>query len=295
MNLESVRIQNFRSFKDELIIFDDYNCFVGPNGAGKSTVMNALNVFFRQYKDSKTDLSKLVADDFHHKDTSQPISITVTFCGLSKEATTSLSNYVRQKKLVVTAQAEYDEGTERAEVKQFGSRLGITGFRVWFEAEKSKQPVKELKDIFNVLRKRSPEIATATTKVDMAKALNNYEALNPELCDLIPSEDQFYGVSKGANRLAPHLQWVFVSASKDLAEEAEESKDSALGQLLARAIRTKVNFAEKIGGLRNDLTRSYNQMLENEQVVLKSISNSLESKLKLWANGRFQAKCRLLV
>jgi len=40
MKLESVRIQNFRSFKDETINFDNYNCFVGPNGAGKSTVMN---------------------------------------------------------------------------------------------------------------------------------------------------------------------------------------------------------------------------------------------------------------
>ena len=64
MKLESVRIQNFRSFKDETINFDNYNCFVGPNGAGKSTVMNALNVFFRQHKDSKTDLSKLSVDDF---------------------------------------------------------------------------------------------------------------------------------------------------------------------------------------------------------------------------------------
>lgn len=50
MILESVRIQNFRTFKDETIHFDNYNCFVGPNGSGKSTVMNALNVFFVNIK-----------------------------------------------------------------------------------------------------------------------------------------------------------------------------------------------------------------------------------------------------
>jgi putative ATP-dependent endonuclease of OLD family len=206
MKIESVRIQNFRAFKDETIYFDNYNCFIGPNGAGKSTVMNALNVFFRQYKDSKTDLSKLSIDDFHHKDVSCPILITVTFPDLSESAKEALSDYIRQGKLIVTAKAEYDEGTERAEVKQYGNRLGMTQFREWFEADKSRLPAAELKQIFSNLRSQWPDIATASTKADMAAALNEYEANHPEKCSLIPSEDQFYGISKGANRLAPHIQ-----------------------------------------------------------------------------------------
>lgn len=290
MKLESVRIQNFRAFKDETIEFDNYNCFVGPNGAGKSTVINALNVFFRQHKDSKTDLSKLSADDFHHKNTADPISITVTFRDLSDEAKKDLADYVRQEKLVVTAQAEYDEGTERAEVKQYGNRLGMTEFKVWFEAEKSKTPAKELKEIFGQLREKWPGIPAASSKADMAAALNEFEASNPESCSLIPSEDQFYGVSKGANRLAPHLQWVFVSASKDFSEEAEESKNSALGQLLSRAIRAKVNFSQKVIDLKDGLRKSYQEMLDEEQGVLSNISDSLESKLKLWANPGATAK-----
>lgn len=67
MKIESIRIENFRSYKDETIFLDDYTCFVGPNGSGKSTIINALNVFFRQYKDTRNDLSKLTKDDFHHK------------------------------------------------------------------------------------------------------------------------------------------------------------------------------------------------------------------------------------
>ncbi|MDN3552031.1 ATP-dependent endonuclease [Halomonas almeriensis] len=290
MKLESVRIQNFRAFKDETIKFDNYNCFVGPNGAGKSTVINALNVFFRQHKDSKTDLSKLSADDFHHKNTSDPISITVTFRDLSDEAKKDLADYVRQEKLVVTAQAEYDEGTERAEVKQYGNRLGMTEFKVWFEAEKSKTPAKELKEIFGQLREKWPGIPAASSKADMAAALNEFEASNPDSCSLIPSEDQFYGVSKGANRLAPHLQWVFVSASKDFSEEAEESKNSALGQLLSRAIRAKVNFTQKVNELKDGVRQNYQEMLDEEQGVLSNISDSLESKLKLWANPSATAK-----
>lgn len=290
MKIESVRIQNFRTFKDETIFFDNYSCFVGPNGSGKSTVMNALNVFFRQYKDSKTDLSKLSIDDFHHKNVKEPISITVTFKDLSEQAKEELSDYVRQERLIVTAKAEFDEGTERAEVKQFGNRLGMTEFKVWFEAEKAKKSASELKQIFTELQSKWPEITKATAKADMANSLNEFESSHPEQCSLIPSEDQFYGVSKGANRLARHLQWVFVSASKDFSEEAEESKSSALGQLLSRAIRAKVNFSEKVSGLRDGLRKSYQTMLEEEQGVLSTISESLESKLKLWSNPSATAK-----
>ncbi|WP_443197812.1 AAA family ATPase, partial [Pseudoalteromonas sp. GABNS16H] len=37
MNISSIRIENFRAFKDETVEFGNYSCFVGPNGAGKST------------------------------------------------------------------------------------------------------------------------------------------------------------------------------------------------------------------------------------------------------------------
>lgn len=292
MKIESVKIKNFRTFADETIHFGEYTCLVGPNGAGKSTVLNALNVFFRQYTDSKTDLSKLSADDFHHKNTAEPIEITVTFSSLSPEAQESLSDYVRQGKLIVTARAEYDEGTERAEVRQYGNRLGIPAFREWFEAEKDKRSAVELKEVFAKLRTKWPGIDAASSKAAMADALRSFEANNPSECELIPSEDQFYGVTKGANRLAPHIQWVFVAASKDASQEAEESKNSALGQLLLRVVRSKVNFTTKVETLKSSLRAGYQEMLDAEQAALHGVSSSLERKLKLWANP--SATARLL-
>lgn len=40
MKIESVKIENFRSFKNETIVLDNYTCFVGSNGSGKSTFLN---------------------------------------------------------------------------------------------------------------------------------------------------------------------------------------------------------------------------------------------------------------
>ena len=99
MKIDSIRIENFRAFKDETISLNDYTCFVGRNGSGKSTILNALNLFFREMKDSKTDLVHLSKDDFHHKDVDSPIRVTLTFTDLSDAAEADLKDYVRQGKL----------------------------------------------------------------------------------------------------------------------------------------------------------------------------------------------------
>ena len=109
MRIESVRIENFRSFEDATVPFNDYSCLVGPNGSGKSTVLTALNVFFRESENLPTGPGQLELEDFHCKNISTPIRITVTFCDPSEEAQDDFSDYVRQEKLVVTAVATFDE------------------------------------------------------------------------------------------------------------------------------------------------------------------------------------------
>lgn len=289
MKIESLRIENFRAFKDETIDFDDYTSFVGPNGVGKSTVFHALNLFFRQSKDSQTDLLKLSANDFHHSNTSQPIKITVTFSSLSDQAKEDLADYVRQDKLIVTAIANYDSIIEKADVKQYGNRLGMEEFRKFFEADKNGAKAPELKEIFKSFREKYTEINSANSKADMISALHNYESKNPDKCILIPSEDQFYGVSRGVNKLESHIQWIFVPAIKDATEESEESTRSALGQLLARTVRSKVSFDERIRELRNNVRNEYQKLLDAEQETLDDISGSLQNRLANWAHPNITA------
>jgi len=289
MKIESIRIENFRAFKDEIIRFDDYTSFVGPNGVGKSTIFHALNLFFRQSKDSQTDLLKLSANDFHHTNVRNPIKVTVTFSSLSDQAKEDLADYVRQDKLIVTAIAHYDAITERAEVKQFGNRLGMEEFRKFFEADKSGVKASELKEIFKSFREKYSDISTANSKADMISALHEFENNNPENCTLIPSEDQFYGVSRGVNKLESHIQWIFVPAIKDATEESEESTRSALGQLLARTVRSKVSFDERIRDLRNNVREEYQKLLDAEQETLNEISSALQNRLANWAHPNITA------
>lgn len=290
MKIESVRIENFRAFKDVVVNFDDYTCFIGANGAGKSTVLNALNVFFRQFKDTKTDLIRLSVDDFHHKDTSNPIKITVTFNSLSKEAESDFSDYVRLGKLIISAVAEYDPITGRAEVKQKGSRLGFEDFKTYFIEDKNGAKVSELKEIYSTFQIKYPKLPKATTKADMTASLRQHEADNPTSCILIESADEFYGISKGANKLNQFIQWVYVPAVKDATEECHESKNSALGELLARTVRSKINFSDKIQDIKNKAQKEYQTILDGEQAALDEISSSLQNKLKAWAHPEASAQ-----
>jgi putative ATP-dependent endonuclease of the OLD family len=134
VRIESVKVTNLRCIKESLAHLDSYTCFVGPNGAGKSTVLCALNIFFRNVESAPTDLASLVAQDFHLQDVSKPVEITITFCELSTDAKQDFKEYVRQDQLVISAIAHFDPATGRAEVKQYGQRLGMELLKPFFKA-----------------------------------------------------------------------------------------------------------------------------------------------------------------
>ncbi len=292
MKIEKIRIENFRCFKDETIYFDNYISIIGPNGIGKSTIFHALNLFFRESKESKTDLVKLSVDDFHHNNTNEDIKITVTFSELSDKAKEDLSDYVRQNKLIVTAVATFDIAKEKAEVKQYGNRLAYEKFRVFFDAEKRGAKVSELKEIYKKLLSTHTDLRSESTKGNMITALREYESNRPEICTLIPSEDQFYGVSRGVNRLQAHVQWIFIPAVKDVTEEGEENSRSALGQLLARTVRNQVNFQENVQQLRKNVQIKYQEILDAEQETLDNLSLSLQRRLRNFAHPNVSASIK---
>ena len=284
MKIESVRIENFRSFEDAAVPFNNYACLVGPNGAGKSTVLTALNVFFRDSDNSPNNLSQLEKEDFHCKNTKAPIRITVTFTDLSEEAQKDFSHYFRQGQLVVRAEATFDEATGKAQVKQYGQRLGMAALGPFFKALEGNTKIDELKKIYSGLRETYTDLPAAGTKAAMETALRDLETTRVNECELIPSQAQFYGFSKGANLLERHVQWVYVPAVKDAASEQVETRSSALGKLLARTVRSKTKFDETVKTLRTQTQQEYQKLLDSSQDTLDEISSSLRTRISEWAH-----------
>ena len=291
MKLSSIRVENFRSFVDSTIQLNDYVCLVGPNGSGKSNVLSALNVFFRETQNNQLTVGQLVEEDFHQKNTNCPIRITVEFTDLSTEAQKDFADYFRHGKLVVTAVAEFDSNTNQAVVKQYGQRSGIVEFAQFFKAESNNVKVPELKEIYRVIKDQFPSLPASGIKSAMINNLRNYEANNLDKCQFIPSEDQFYGFSKGVNRLAKHVHWVYVPAVKDPTGEQVESRNSALGKILARTVRSKVNFEDAVKTLRSEMQNQYQILLDQHQSILDETTHSLQSRISEWAHP--EARLRL--
>jgi putative ATP-dependent endonuclease of OLD family len=292
MKIESLQIKNLRSFVDVTIPFHDYTCLVGANGAGKSTVLCALNIFFRETDNSSTDLTLLTEQDFHQRNTSEPIEITVTFKDLSPDAQGDFAEYYRHGKLVVSSVATFNNATGKAEVKQMGQRMVMPAFKEFFKAIGDKKLVPELRKLYDSIRTTCTELPNLTGKDAMIAALRAHETAHPEQCELIPSEDHFYGVSKGADRLGKYIQWVYVPAVKDAVTEQVEARNSALGKLLSRTVRSKTKFDDSIRRLQDDLLTQYQKLLDDNQSVLDAISASLKQRLTEWAHP--DATLRLL-
>lgn len=284
VKLSSMRIENFRSCANTEVQFNDYTCLVGPNGAGKSNILWALNIFFRSTEEVGVNPSFLQDEDFHNRNTAWPVKITVTFTDLEEEATRDFSDYVRQGQLVISAIAKFDPASRRADVKQYGQRLVMTEFKDYFSALSDGAKKPQLLEIYDGIHKQYPDLAEPTTIPSMTNSLREYEAAHPELLQLVPSEDQFYGISKGANRLEKYIQWVYVPAVKDVTTEQAEGRNTALGTLLARTVRLRTKFDERLREIRTKTLDDYGKLLDENQSALKDLSDSLQNRIAEWAH-----------
>lgn len=287
MKVKRIRIENFRSFRDETITINRYSCFVGPNGVGKSTVLAALNVFFQDKNSSSTDVSKLIDEDYFNKDTSTPIRITITFDDLNEQAQEKLAAYVRQNEISVTAEAVFDPQLGRGEIRHYGQRLGMEPFRRFFDASKAGARAAELSEIYDELRRVYTDLPAARSKDDRAHALQQYESEHPDVCVLIPSADDFYGVNS-TGKLAEFVQWVYVPAVKDASEEGQEARNTALGKLIARTVRTRTDFETDLDQLRTETLTKYRELMDKNQTALTDVSKALKRRLESWAHPNVQ-------
>ncbi len=169
-------------------------------------------------------------------------------------------------------------------MKQYGQRLVIPEFKEFFRAVGDGKKVDELRNLYAAIQKNIKVLPAPGTKDAMIKALRQYEAMHQDRLELVASEDQFYGLSKGVNRLARYIQWVYVPAVKDPTTEQLEAKSTALGKLLARTVRLRTNFEDSVKDLRIRMQGEYQSLLDKNQHVLGQLSESLKTRLTEWAH-----------
>lgn len=111
MKISSVKLQNFRSYKDEVEIkFNDFTALIGKNDAGKSTVLEALDIFFNDAKIDKDDIN------VENRNDNAKITISVCFTDLP-------NSIVIDENVPTTLQGEYllNENQELEIIKKYSN------------------------------------------------------------------------------------------------------------------------------------------------------------------------------
>ncbi len=80
MKIESVKVKNFRGYKEEISVkFGSLNLIVGKNDIGKSTILEALDIFFDNHKPDQDDINITCNKEV------EKIEISVEFSGYPDE------------------------------------------------------------------------------------------------------------------------------------------------------------------------------------------------------------------
>ena len=73
---------------------------------------------------------------------------------------------------------------------------------------------------------------------------------------------------------------------KDASTEQEEGSKTALGQLLARTVRTKLDFSQALEELKAKAEETYTQILKQQADALKGLGLSMEKRLQEYVDAR---------
>lgn len=273
MIIEQVRLQNFRSVRNETLQCDGLTALVGANGTGKSTFLRAINLFF------SADC-RVTSDDWHGLLIAEPIEIAVTFSELSEPARLQFARYLQDGKLTVSRVIKLSDG--KVEAKFHGEKLQHQAF----QTIRIITAARELVAAYNSLRQQAAYqgLQPARAREDALEQLDLWEQQHPELCQRERDQGQFFGFAEVAQGyLGQYIKCVFIPAIRDAMADASEGKGSPITQLLDIAVRNQLANNAQFQGIKNQLRNLYQQALAPQQASLAAVERQLTDALRDYA------------
>lgn len=281
MIIKSIRVQNFRSIRDETLSCEQLTVLVGPNGSGKSSFLRALEIFY-------TVNARYTVQDFYAEDISQEILITVTFTDLTDDEKELFQRHMDGGDLTVEKEMRWP--LSRDSQKYYGTRLQNPEFEAFRSATGSNLRVE-----YNNLRvlDRYSELPEYRNRDDAEKALQNWEESNPDSCSRQRDEVQLFGFKEvGETRLERFTQFRLIPAVRDAAEDAVEGRGTVISDIMDLVVRSVVAEREEIRKLREDTQQQYEIIVDPANIPqLRTLASDLTNTLKTYvADARIDLK-----
>jgi len=269
MKIKEVYVKNFRSLYDVSILLDNLTALLGPNGAGKSSLLKALELFFASN-------AKYEKEDFYNADTTSPIEVSIVFIELNSEAKSEFKPYIHNNELRITKKMQYP--CDRYHQQYYGQKLCNPDF----SPLRSSLKAADLKSKYNDLRKNYPDLPEATIKNQIYSALEDWENKNPDSCERVDSEYQFFGYKEvGGGKINKYVKFLLIPAVREASLDSTESKGSVLSELMGLTVRKILTEKEELKRLDNETRDKYEQILSGGEI--NALGTELSKMLSIYA------------
>jgi len=275
MVINTIRVRNFRSLKDAELHCDSLTALVGPNGAGKSAFLRALDLFYATGP-------KYTPEDFYAGDTTESITIRVTFGDLTPGELERLSSHVQGDTLSVEKELSLPIGGQSQLL--YGWTRQNPKFRPIRDLIRDKKSAAEKKRAYDELKKDSAyaDLRDWTNQDALPASLGDWESNHPKACAWERDDGRFFGwTSVGQYNLARDTKFILVPAVRDASADAAETKGSPIYEIMEMVVRSRLAQRDDIRQLLEQTQSAYRELLDPEKAPeLKNLGEELTTTLR---------------
>lgn len=274
MRLTKAHIKNFRAISDLEFDVGQHTVFVGANGVGKSCALKGIDKFF-----SKS--ANVGIEDFHERNTDDPIEITLTFAELTANETEVFASRIHSGEMVVSR--VFRVGTAS---RENGKYYGLSLRRPEFQEIRAIEGAIPRRTAFNALAGSAgfEDLPQAANAGQIIEHMDTWEAGHPAQCQLLRDDGQFFGFSNVARgALAKYISFVFIPAVRDASADSLNSKGSVISQLIDLLVKSVVQKREDIRKWQKEASEKYQELVSPESLgELGELAGSLSETLKIF-------------
>ncbi|CCB66561.1 ATP-dependent endonuclease [Hyphomicrobium sp. MC1] len=274
MRLKRAEIFNYRSIRQATIEFGDQTRLIGGNGCGKSSVVKALELF---YAPAKTTVSR---DDFFGRDEANEIEIALTFHEFSDQEKETFKGHITESgELSVSRVFSANGGKNNG--KYHGVQLAYPAF----QAVRAAGKAAEKSEAYKALLPEHPDLDKgAKTAAAIEAAMAAWEAANPEKCQALRDDGQFFGFEGVAQgKLSSSTAFVFVPAVRDAAQDVAEGKGTPITLLMDLIVRSAIEARPEIKEFRAKVESEYQALTDPAKLTeLGGLATTLSGTLSTY-------------
>ncbi|WP_109809300.1 ATP-dependent nuclease [Sphingosinithalassobacter portus] len=274
MRLIRADIKNFRAICDLSVDIRQHTTLIGANGVGKSCILKAIDKFF-----SKS--ANISIEDFHERNVSDPIEITLTFSDFTCEEAEVFSSKIHENQMSVS-RIFYAGAAARDNGKYFGVSLRSPAL----QAIRLIEGATQRRAAHNALAGTEgfEDLLAASNATQLAENMEAWEAAHPENCVLAKDDGQFFGFSNVARgSLAKFISFVFVPAVRDATSDSTDSRGSVINQLIELIVKSVVQKREDIVAWQAEASKKYKELLDPQNLgELAELASELSETLNVF-------------